>query len=113
MKAIQKSKETKIEKIYKQMGLVEVTTKEQSGNGTRSFFDNDANCNFIFRQFSAPRVEYFSPKTNTVQSYKMFEPNGANIKEDMQEAIPYIVNRKVKGVRERAKIAMNLATRLF
>jgi hypothetical protein len=108
-----KQTETKIEKIYKKMGLVEVSTKEQVSNGTRSFFDTDANCNFVFRQFSAPRVEYFSPKTNSVQSYKMFEPNGANVREDMQEAIPYIVNRKIKGVRERAKIAMNLATRLF
>jgi hypothetical protein len=105
--------QSSIETLYKKMGLVEVTNSKQRKNGTRVFFDSIANCNFIFRQFSSPRVEYFSNTTRSIQSYRMFEPTGMTITEDMNEAIPYIVNRKVKGVQERAQSAFRIASSLI
>lgn len=105
----------KIEKmvaIFEKMNMVDISTEAQINNGTFSFFDKEANCNFVFRQSSSPRVEYFSTKTNTVQSYKLF--GGERIlHKDMKTAIPYIVNRKVKGTKERARIAMEIAMKLM
>jgi hypothetical protein len=106
-------KRSSIDSIYKKMGLVEVTNSNHRKNGTRVFFDSVANCNFIFRQFSSPRVEYFSETTRSIQSYRMFEPTGMTIVDDMKEAIPYIVNRKVKGVQERAHSAIRIASSLI
>lgn len=108
-----KKQPTAIETTYKKIGLVEVTTPIQRSNGTRAFFDRTANCNFIFRQFSSPRIEYFSEVTNSVQSYKMFDPSGKNINEDMKEAIPYIVNRKMRGMKERTESALKIVSRLI
>ena len=109
-----KSKQpSQIEKTFKKIGLREVSTNTQKKNGTRVYFDIDANCNYIFRQFSAPRIEYFSEITDSVQSYKMFEPTGSSIKDDMKEAIPYIVNRKVRGIRERAQSAFRIASAII
>lgn len=105
-----KNKPSKIENTFFKMGLVDVTTKNQEKNGTRVFFDDVANCNYIFRQFSAPRVEYFSTVTNTIQSYRMFEPTGSSINDDMKEAIPFIVNRKIRGVKERANTVIRIAS---
>jgi hypothetical protein len=106
-------KPSQIEKTFKKIGLRDVSTKTQEKNGTRVYFDDDANCNYIFRQFSAPRIEYFSNISNSIQSYKMFEPTGSSIKDDMKEAIPYIINRKLRGVRERAQAAIRIAAAII
>lgn len=98
--------------IFEKMNMVDISTDAQMGNGTYAFFDKEANCNFVFRQNSSPRVEYFSTKTNTVQSYKLFNGEGS-LHKDMKTSIPYIVNRKVKGIKERARISMDIAMKLM
>ena len=98
--------------VFEKMNMVDISTDAQMGNGTYAFFDKEANCNFVFRQSSSPRVEYFSTKTNTVQSYKLFNGEGY-LHKDMKTTIPYIVNRKVKGTKERARIAMEIAMKLM
>jgi hypothetical protein len=102
-----------IERVYRKMHMEEITSSIQKRNGTRHFMDGHSGHEYIFRQFSAPRVRYWSDVTNSWQSYKLFNPSGIGIREDMKEAIPYIVNRKVDGVRNQAKHAINLASRLL
>jgi hypothetical protein len=109
---MKKSKPTKIEQLYKKLGLVEVTTPRQKRNGTVVFFDDQSNRNYIFREYSDPRVEYVSSKTRTLQSYRLFEL-GESLKDDMRTAIPFIVRRKVSTTKERAKIALDIAARII
>jgi hypothetical protein len=105
-----KKNHSKIGKTFSKIGLVDVTTKRQKNNGTLVFFDDVANCNYIFRQRSSPRVEYRSTKTNTIQTYKMFDSDGYDIKDDMNKAIPYILNRKIRGVKEKTTVVLRMAS---
>jgi hypothetical protein len=104
---------TAIEKVYSKMGMREITSQVQKKNGTRHFHDTQSGMEYVFRQYSAPRIQYWSDLTDSWQSYKLFEPSGTNINEDMKEAIPYIVNRKIKSVKARAIRAMNIVTNLI
>ena len=82
--------------IYEKMGLINITTERESENGTLKFYDEISQCNFIFRKWSNPRVEYISEKTNTNQSYDLFrDETVTSMSEKMVTAIPYIANRKV------------------
>ena len=43
----------------------------------------------------------------------MFEPTGSSINDDMKEAIPFIVNRKIRGVKERTNAILQVATAIL
>lgn len=102
-----------IEKIYTQMGLQKCQTPLQEQYGTLVFFDPVANCKFVFRLRSSPRVEYFSGKTESIQSYVMFESESNSIKEKMLLAIPYIQKRQIKGLKERTRVALDIFQHLI
>jgi len=111
-------KTEKAEELFKKMGLVETSTNVQIDHGTYKFHDKIGNCNYIFRIFSNPRVEYYSDKTRSIQSYALFKSknNWASdnkVANDMRDAIPYIVNRKVKGISRRAQLAMDIAQKII
>jgi hypothetical protein len=100
--------------LYEKMGLVEVTSMTEENNGTVKFFDETSQSNYIFRKYSAPRVEYISDKTNTIQSYALIETHNCSetLAEDMLKVLPKIVNRKVKSAYKRSLIAINISKNL-
>ncbi len=100
--------------LYSRMGLIECQTKNQEKNDTLVFFDDVANCKFIFRPHSNPRVEYFSTKTNSIQSYEFLKDIAYHkISYKMLMAIPLIQKRKIKGVKDRTKIALDIFQKLI
>jgi len=102
-----------VKKIYSKMGLIEITTKRERSNGTIKFYDETSQSNYIFRESSAPRVEYMSEKTGSLQSYALIRDQfTANMAADMMLVIPTITNRKVKAAFERSIIAMDISKNL-
>jgi transposase len=100
-------------KIYKKMGLIDVTTNREKSNGTIKFFDETSQSNYIFRENSAPRLEYLSEKTGTIQSYSLIKDRFSdNMASNMMMVIPTITNRKVKSAFERSIIAMDISKTL-
>jgi hypothetical protein len=100
--------------IYEKMGLINISSERESLNGTLKFYDEISQCNFIFRKWSNPRVEYVSEKTNTIQSYDLFRDEDiTSISEKMVTAIPYISNRKVKAAYRRSLYALDITKNLI
>lgn len=103
-----------LRELYRQMGLIECQTEVQEKNGTLVFFDDVANCKFIFRRYSNPRVEYLSTKTNSVQSYEILKNvEYHRISYKMIYTISVIQSRKIKGVKDRTKIALDIFQKLI
>lgn len=103
-----------LRELYRQMGLIECQTEVQEKNGTLVFFDDVVNCKFIFRRYSNPRVEYFSTKTNSVQSYDILKDvDIQRISYKMIYAIPSIQKRQIKGVKDRTKLALDIFQKLI
>jgi hypothetical protein len=99
--------------IYEKIGLIDISSKTERKNGTVKFFDETSQRNYIFRENSAPRVEYLSDKTKTIQSYALISTRYTeNIEENMLMVLPTVTNNQVKSAYKRSLIALDISKNL-
>lgn len=95
-------KKKDVVKMYESIGLIEHASPRQADNGTYVFYDDVGNCNWMFYLESRPRVEFISDKTKRKTNYAL-PIFGSSQKEDMIKALPYILRRRERNIRNKAK----------